>query len=59
MTPIEKRYIEISRSLAAHLHDYARERKPEEQAAIKAAHTQLCSLWREEQGFHHNGGRRD
>jgi hypothetical protein len=49
MTQAEKLYIQLARSLAAHLHRYARERSPEEQKAISAAHTQLCSLWRREQ----------
>lgn len=50
MTQFEKRYIQCCRSLASHLAAYARNRSSEDKTAIASAHSELCRIWREEQG---------
>jgi hypothetical protein len=49
MTDFEKHYIQVSRSLAMHLHRYARERREDDKKAIAAAQMELCQIWKAEQ----------
>ncbi len=48
-TEIERRYAQIGRSLASHLHTFAKERRDEDKKSIAAAQSELCRIWREEQ----------
>ena len=45
----EVRYAQISRSMAARLVHYARERRPEDKTAIAHLQHELCQLWKAEQ----------
>lgn len=48
MNAFEKRYIQCCRSLADHLHRWARDRRDEDKRAISAAQSELCRIHREE-----------
>lgn len=55
MTPFEKRYIQCCRSLASHLHAWAKDRRDEDKRAISAGQSELCRIHREELASKANG----
>lgn len=49
MTEFEKNYIQVARSLAAHLKSYAKDRRDEDKKAIAVSQMELCKIHTAEQ----------